>query len=117
MGVPAAGSGQPGVPPAALGDIEGLPVEGFEYAGGAGGGDFAAEVDVGSHGGMGVAELVGGRSGREPGLVHQGGHGFAEGVGGDPVEAGGGEGLAQVGLGVGGVAPAAQGAGKTGWEP
>ena len=46
--------------------------------------------------------------GREPRRVHEGGHGLAEGVGGHPVEAGGGEGLAKVGLGVGGVSPAAQ---------
>ena len=61
-----------------------------------------------------MAELVGGRAGGEPGLVHQGGHGLAEDVGGDPVEAGGGEGVPQVGLGVGGIAPSTQGAGNTG---
>ena len=35
-----------------------------------------------------MAELVDGCSGGQAGLVHEGGHGLAEGVGGDPVEAG-----------------------------
>lgn len=49
-----------------------------------------------------------------PGLVHHGGDGFAEDVGGHPVEARVGEGLAQVGLRVQGIAPATQGSGEHG---
>ena len=51
----------------------------------AGGGDFAAEVDLGRHGGVGVAELVGGGAGGQAGVVHEG-VGLVEGVGGDPAE-------------------------------
>ena len=48
--------------------------------------------------------LVGGGSGGPAGVVHEGGDALAEDMGCDPVEAGCGEGVAEVGLGVGGVA-------------
>jgi hypothetical protein len=43
------------------------------------------------HGRFRVTELIGCRPGRKPSLVHQGGDGFAEYVGSDPLEARSGE--------------------------
>ena len=63
----------------------------FERISGTGVGDTTTHVDVVRHGRFRVTELIGCRPGRKPSLVHQGGDGFAEYVGSDPLEARSGE--------------------------
>jgi len=88
-------------------------VECVEDGGGAGA-LVAAHVAVHGHAGLGVAELVGCGASGQAGLVHEGGDGAAEDVGGDPAVAAAGEGVAEVGLGVVGVAEPALGGGEDG---